>query len=109
MILEIATLDVKAGQEAAFEKDFAGASHIIEGIPGYISHQLLHCLEKSSRYVLLVRWDTLEAHTIGFRKSPHYQAWKDALHHYYDPFPTVEHYALPASAGEIAIPRIELE
>jgi heme-degrading monooxygenase HmoA len=109
MILEVATLDVKAGQEAAFEKDFDGASHIIADIPGYVSHQLLRSVEKSSRYLLLVRWETLEAHTIGFRKSPHYQVWKDALHHYYDPFPTVEHYALPASAGEISVPRPELE
>jgi heme-degrading monooxygenase HmoA len=109
MILEVATLDVKAGQEAAFEEDFGHASRIIAAIPGYVSHQLLRCLEKSNRYLLLVRWETLESHTIGFRKSPHYQAWKEALHHYYDPFPTVEHFALPPSAGELAVPRIELE
>jgi heme-degrading monooxygenase HmoA len=109
MILEVATLDVKAGQGAAFEKDFAAASHIIENIPGYVSHQLLHGLENSNRYLLLVRWETLEAHTIGFRKSLHYPAWKEALHHYYDPFPTVEHFGLPVSAGELAEPRLELE
>jgi heme-degrading monooxygenase HmoA len=42
--------------------------------------------------VLLVRWETLEAHEIGFRKSPQYQEWKALLHHFYDPFPTVLHY-----------------
>jgi len=45
-----------------------------------------------NRYVLLVHWTSLEAHTIGFRGSPEYQDWKRLLHHFYDPFPIVEHY-----------------
>ena len=94
MILEVAILDVKPNHEAAFERDFAIASTYISGISGYISHELQRCVEKKSRYILLARWKTLEAHTEGFRKSPQYSDWKKLLHHYYDPFPTVEHYAL---------------
>ena len=48
---------------------------------------------------LLVRWDTLEAHTQGFRGSPQYQQWKALLHHFYDPFPVVEHYVPVAGVG----------
>ncbi len=92
MILEVAILDVKPGQETAFERDFAVASQYIRSIPGYVSHELQHCVEKPSRYLLLAHWQTLEAHTEGFRKSPQYAEWKKLLHHYYDPFPTVEHY-----------------
>lgn len=92
MILEVATLDVKPGQEAAFERDFVTASALISRTDGYVSHELQRCLEKPSRYLLLARWRTLEAHTEGFRKSPQYLEWKRLLHHYYDPFPTVEHY-----------------
>jgi heme-degrading monooxygenase HmoA len=92
MILEVAILDVKPGQEAAFERDFATASQYISRTPGYLAHELQHCLEQPSRYLLLARWETLEAHTEGFRKSPQYAEWKKLLHHYYDPFPTVEHY-----------------
>jgi len=51
-------------------------------------------LEKQNRYVLLVYWETLEAHTVGFRGSKQYQEWKKLLHHFYDPFPIVEHYEL---------------
>jgi heme-degrading monooxygenase HmoA len=94
MILEVAILDVKPGQETAFERDFAKASAYISSIGGYLSHELQRCLEKKSRYVLLVRWRTLEAHTEDFRKSPQYAEWRKLLHHYYDPFPTVEHYSL---------------
>jgi len=46
----------------------------------------------TGRYLLLVRWETLEAHTIGFRGSPAYAEWRALLHHFYEPFPTVEHF-----------------
>ena len=48
--------------------------------------------EEERKYLLLVGWDTLEDHTIGFRGSEKYQEWKRLLHHFYDPFPTVEHF-----------------
>ncbi len=93
MILEQAVLDVKPGLEREFEAAFAKAERIISTSPGYVSHELKRCIEKTSRYLLLVRWRTLEDHTVGFRQSAPYQEWKKLLHHFYDPFPTVEHYA----------------
>jgi len=100
VILEVAVLDVKKGQEVDFEKSFSIAQKIISSMHGYVSHELKKCIENKSRYLLLVNWQTLEDHTIGFRESNEYQEWKALLHHYYDPFPTVEHYesVLPSSA-----------
>ena len=92
MILEVAILNVRPGMAVAFEEAFRQASFIISAMPGYVSHQLQRCIEAPDRYVLLVNWQTLEAHTVGFRGSPEYQDWKRMLHHFYDPFPTVEHY-----------------
>jgi heme-degrading monooxygenase HmoA len=99
MVLEVAILDVKNGQNAAFEEAFQQAAPLIASIPGYVSHELQKCLEQPQRYILLVQWQTLEAHTIGFRQSAQYQEWKRLLHHFYDPFPTVEHYVtvIPAT------------
>ena len=94
MILEVAILDVKTGEEQEFETAFAGASSIISSMPGYISHELQRCIEKQNRYILLAHWESLEAHTVGFRGSAQYQEWRKLLHHFYDPFPTVEHYEL---------------
>jgi heme-degrading monooxygenase HmoA len=92
MILEAAILDVREGQTDQFEAAFRQASPLIASIPGYVSHELQKCLETPRRYLLLVQWETLEAHIIGFRQSPQYQDWKRLLHHFYDPFPTVEHF-----------------
>ena len=94
MILEVVILDVIPGQEKDFEAAFAKASTIISSMSGYVSHQLQRCLERQNRYILLVNWETLEAHTVGFRGSAEYQEWKKLLHHFYDPFPSVEHYKL---------------
>lgn len=94
MILESAILDVIPGQQADFEKAFTQAQEIISSMPGYVEHQLQKSIEQESRYLLLVKWQTLEDHTIGFRRSAEYQEWKALLHHFYDPFPNVEHYSL---------------
>ena len=92
VILEVAVLDVVPGQESEFQQAFTKAQGIISEMQGYIDHQLSRCIEKPSRYILLVYWKTLEDHTQGFRTSSQYQKWKKLLHHYYDPFPEVEHY-----------------
>lgn len=92
MILEVAILDVKPNLEAEFEQSFAKAQTIISSMKGYLSHQLQRCIEHPSRYILLVNWQTLEDHEQGFRQSAQYQEWKALLHHFYDPFPTVEHF-----------------
>ncbi len=92
MVLEVAVLDVKPGLTADFESAFARAQTIIADMPGYQRHELRPCVENPQRYLLLVWWESLEAHTVGFRGSPQYQEWKALLHHFYDPFPTVEHY-----------------
>lgn len=92
MILEVATLNIKEGQSIDFEVAFNKAEKIITNREGYISHQLKKCIEHENKYILLVNWETIEDHEIGFRKSPEYQDWKAQLHHFYEPFPTVEHY-----------------
>jgi heme-degrading monooxygenase HmoA len=92
MVLEVAMLNVKPGKEKSFESAFVQAQAIISSMPGYLSHQLHKCIENESRYLLLVNWQSLEDHTQGFRGSAEYQHWKDLLHHFYEPFPTVEHY-----------------
>jgi len=100
VILEAAMLNVRAGQSAAFEETFQKAQQIIASAPGYLSHELQRCLEVENQYLLLVRWRALEDHTEGFRKSAAYAEWKRLLHHFYDPFPKVEHYRRVAGLAQ---------
>ena len=92
MVLELAILNVSPGRDVEFERAFREAKGIIASMPGFVSLELQKCLERPNRYALLVRWSRLEDHTVGFRQSAEYQRWKQLLHHFYDPFPDVEHY-----------------
>ena len=92
MITEHAILTVKAGQEPAFQAAFAEARPIISGMPGFVELSLSRSMETPNQYLLLVAWETVEAHTVGFRGAPEYQRWSELLHHFYEPMPIVEHF-----------------
>lgn len=92
MVLEVAILNVRQGQAAAFEAAFRDVQQVIARTRGHQRHELRRCLEVEDRYLLLVWWDTVESHTEGFRGSPAYAEWRERLHPFYDPFPNVEHY-----------------
>ncbi len=92
MVLEIAKLTIIKGEEANFEASFARASEIIAARQGYISHRLIRSKTIQNEFLLTVEWQTVEDHKTGFRQSAEYQRWSELLHHFYDPFPTVEYY-----------------
>ena len=94
MILEVAILDVFPEKTTEFEASFVAAQEIISSMKGWRGHQLQQCVEVPNRYILLVQWDKLEDHTVGFRESEIYPRWKKLLHHYYSVFPEVVHYSL---------------
>jgi heme-degrading monooxygenase HmoA len=98
VILEHALLPVRPGREPAFEAAFAEASSLIAAMPGFAGLTLSRCLERPGTYLLLVQWERLEDHTEGFRGSPEYQRWRAELHHFYDPFPSVEHFTTVLTA-----------
>lgn len=92
MILEHAVLDVRPGNRDAFEAAFDQAKTLIAGSPGFRHLRLLRCVESPDRYLLLVDWESLDDHTVGFRSSPAFEEWRRLLHHFYEPFPVVEHF-----------------
>ncbi len=93
MILEVAVLNVRPSQESAFEAAMRTALPLIEATSGFSGLNLRRSIETPNRYLLTVSWATVEDHTVGFRQSDRYPQWRALLHHFYDPFPIVEHYA----------------
>src|ERR1700733_281530 len=93
MIREHALLPVKPGLGPDFERALERALPIIRSMRGCLHAEVSRCLETPGLYLLLVEWERLEDHDPGFRESAQYQEWKSLLHHFYDPFPTVQHFA----------------
>lgn len=92
MVLEHALLPVRPGTEEEFLAAFAEARQLIAASPGFVRLSLSRCLERPAAFLLLVEWETLADHTDGFRGSAAYDEWRRLLHHFYEPFPTVEHF-----------------
>lgn len=101
MVLEVAILNVIPSMQESFEEAFRQACPLIAASEGYISHELRRCVETPNRYLLLVEWQSIEDHIVGFRGSPRYAEWKKLLHKFYDPFPVVEHYARLGESREL--------
>ena len=99
MILEMGVLNVKPGEESAFEETLQKARPLIAATPGFQSINVHRCVETPNRYLLLVTWRSLEDHTVGFRQSDRFPEWRRLLHHFYDPFPAVEHYEPVVALG----------
>jgi heme-degrading monooxygenase HmoA len=92
MIREHAVLPVVPGREAAFEAAVREAVPLISSSPGFVRLTVSRGIETPHQYLLLVEWESLEAHTEGFRSSAAYEQWRLLLHHFYDPFPDVQHF-----------------
>ncbi|MBO3663428.1 antibiotic biosynthesis monooxygenase family protein [Microbacterium stercoris] len=92
MIIEHAILPVRPGHEAEFEAAIRRARRLIAVQPGFRRMMVSRSAETPNEYLLLVEWATIDAHTKGFRLSPEYNEWKALLHHFYEPFPVVEHF-----------------
>jgi heme-degrading monooxygenase HmoA len=98
VITEHAVLEVIPGQEDAFVEAMGTAKALIAASPGFVSLRVERCIERPSCFLLLVEWERLEDHTEGFRGSAAYEEWRTALHHFYDPFPVVEHFEAVVTA-----------
>jgi heme-degrading monooxygenase HmoA len=98
MTTEHALLEVIPGREEEFVAAMQAAKAHIAGSPGFVSLRVERCLERPNCFLLLVEWDSLEHHTEGFRGSAAYEEWRAALHHFYDPFPLVEHFEAVVTA-----------
>jgi heme-degrading monooxygenase HmoA len=93
MILEIADIRIRPGAQAEFDAAIVrGLETVIAHTAGYRGHRVEKCIESPERYVLMVHWETLEDHTVGFRGSPAFQQWRAIVGPYFAAPPAVEHF-----------------
>jgi heme-degrading monooxygenase HmoA len=91
MVTEIAQIEVKPGTEKDFEAAVAKAKPLFLRAKGGRGIELHKSVEKPSRYRLFVKWDTVENHTVDFRGSEDFQAWRGLVGQYFASPPEVEH------------------
>ena len=92
MVLEVADFAVLPGQEDEFAAAVGEGLPFVADTPGFRSARLTRGVESPSRFVLLIEWDSLEAHTVGFRESENFGRWRSAVGPFFDGPPRVEHF-----------------
>lgn len=95
MILEIADIRITPGKGAEFEPAVRnGAETVIAQAKGFRGFKLNRGVESPDRYVLMVYWETLEDHTVGFRQGPLFAQWRALVGPFFAAPPSVEHFEL---------------
>lgn len=102
MVLEHALIDIRPGTADAFEAAMDRARQVIAASPGFASLRLHRGVETVDRYLLLVEWETLDDHLVGFRESDAFTAWRSLIGPYFASPPDVVHYELPPVAAQSA-------
>ncbi|MDT7836990.1 antibiotic biosynthesis monooxygenase family protein [Aquabacterium sp. OR-4] len=107
MMLEVATLTVRPGHEAAFEQAFEKAQRLLPGQAGYLSHELRRAVGREPLYLLLIEWRAVDDRTLGFGQSPSHARWHELLQaHLAEPPQPAFYRAVspgPATDGEAAM------
>ncbi len=91
MIHEIATITIDPEQAADFESAVDKARPYFEAAPGFVSFTLQKSIENAGRYLLIVGWDSVEAHMVDFRNSEGFQVWRGLVGGFFASPPAVEH------------------
>ncbi len=100
MILEVADIRIRPGQQAQFEEAaHRGLSTVIAKARGFRGYKVQHSIESADRYLLLLEWETLEDHTVGFRGSPAMAEWRGLVAAFFAQPPFTEHFKLVALPG----------
>jgi heme-degrading monooxygenase HmoA len=102
MVLEIAEITVRSGTDEEFAAAVREGIRYVADTPGFRSARLTKGIETPGRFVLLIEWDSLEAHTVGFRQSENFGRWRGHIGPFLDGEPRVEHFdevTLPGPAA----------
>jgi heme-degrading monooxygenase HmoA len=91
VVTEIAVLEITPGAEDAFAEAYRKVRHEVAGTPGCRSMRMTRGVESPSRFVLLVEWDSVEAHEQNFRATHRFGRWRAGISPHLARPPQVEH------------------
>jgi heme-degrading monooxygenase HmoA len=102
MVLEVADITVLPGTQEEFSAAVREGIRYVSDTPGFRNARLTRGIESPGRFVLLIEWDSVEAHTVGFRESENFRRWRGLIGPFLDGEPRVEHFdevTLPGPAA----------
>ena len=92
MVLEHTVITVRPGTATEFEAALIEARSVISRAHGFILLELHRGVESPDRYLLLVEWETVDDHMVGFRQSEAFAQWRALIGPYFASPPVADHY-----------------
>jgi heme-degrading monooxygenase HmoA len=92
MVVEQAILVIEEAQRSNFEADFKVAIQYVKQTSGFLDYSLSRGVERPNHYLLLVNWENLTDHTVGFAESGLRAQWRSHIQHYFQPGTSVQHF-----------------
>ena len=92
MIVEIADLEIQLGQDQDFEVALEQAKQVLIQAKGFLGIAVHRGIELPNHYLLMLKWETLEDHTIGFRESDLFTQWRALIGPFFANPPQVLHW-----------------
>ncbi len=100
MIIEVASIRVRDGQESEFEAAVQKAYDVFRQAKGCKGLHLQKCIEEPLLYQAIIRWETLEAPTVDFRESELFQQWRDLVGPHFAEPPSVHHFKVAVDRAD---------
>jgi heme-degrading monooxygenase HmoA len=101
MILEHADITIAPGRQAEFDAAIVhGLTTVIAQARGFLGWQVHKGIESPERYLLTIRWETIENHTVDFRGGPLFAQWRAIVGPFFAKPPVVEHFELVGGSPE---------
>ncbi len=99
MILEHVDIRIHSGQQAAFDEAILrGVNTVIAQAKGFRGFKINKCIESPERYILMLFWDSVDDHMVGFRQSPAFAEWRAIVGPFFASPPVMEHFNLLAKS-----------
>jgi heme-degrading monooxygenase HmoA len=99
MILEVADIRIQPGKQTEFDAAVRlGLDTVASRAKGFRSYKVMKGIESAERYLLLIWWDSLEDHTVGFREGPLFPQWRAIVGPFFAAPPVVEHFEVAAQS-----------
>lgn len=97
MVLEVATIRIDPAKSKDFEQAIErGVREILSKATGFLNFKIQKGVESPEKYLLMIEWNSLDDHMIGFRESPAFNEWRGIVGGFFAAPVEMEHFELMA-------------
>lgn len=92
MIVEYIRYTISADRAEGFQAAYQTASGALDASSHCMGYELSRGVEEREHWILRIDWDSLDGHKQGFRSSPEFRSFLEAVRPYFGDIQEMKHY-----------------